>query len=462
MNPGAPNLTPGRCFGLLPGQKSCFLDAIMMNNSPQNTTRREFLKTSALIGGALIGPAILPGKLHGADDDAPLKIGLIGCGGRGTGAADQALKTDKNVTLTAMGDVFEEKIKESLEALQGQDPDKVKVDEAHRFVGLDAYQKVIDSGVDVVLLTTPPGFRPMHLKAAVAAGKHIFCEKPVATDAPGIRSVLESVEAARKKNLALVAGLCWRYNLAERALFERIHHGEIGAVRAVYATYYTGSVKPMPPASSRPAGMNDLEWQLRNWYNFGWLSGDGLVEQAVHAIDWMCWAMKDVPPVKAVAVGGRQIPAEGGNIFDHFEINYEYADGARGFVGSRQQADCASDNSATILGTKGEGRELGFAGMPFIKGETDWRYKGPRPNMYQIEHNELFASIRSGKPINDGIRMAHSTLAGIMGRMAAYTGQAITWDMALNSKESIAPPVIAWDAPAPVPPMAMPGKTKFI
>jgi predicted dehydrogenase len=283
----------------------------------------------------------------------------------------------------------------------------------------------------------------------------------VATDAPGVRSVLESVEAAKKKNLSLVAGLCWRYNLAERALFERIHAGDIGDVRAVYAKYYTGPVKPMPPASSRPADMKELEWQLHNWYNFNWLCGDSLVEQAVHAVDWMCWAMKDVPPVKAVAVGGRQIPAEGGNIFDHFEVNYEYADGARGFLGCRQQAGCANDNTAVILGTQGEGHEMGFAGMPYIKGKNPWRYKGQRPNMYQIEHNELFASIRSGNPINDGVRMTYSTLAGIMGRMAAYTGQEITWDMAMNSTENLTPPVIAWDAPAPYPPMAQPGKTKF-
>jgi myo-inositol 2-dehydrogenase / D-chiro-inositol 1-dehydrogenase len=434
----------------------------MIANSNENTTRREFLKTSALIGGALMAPAILPGKMYAGGNDAPLKVGLIGCGGRGTGAAGQALKADKNVTLTAMGDVFAEQIKSSLEALQKDQPDKVKVDEANQFVGLDAYQKVIDSGVDVVLLTTPPGFRPMHLKAAVAAGKHIFCEKPVATDGPGVRSVLESVAMARQKKLALVAGLCWRYNLAERALFERIHKGAIGTVRAVYAKYYTGTVKPMPPAANRPADMGELEWQLRNWYNFGWLSGDSLVEQAVHAVDWMCWAMKDVPPVKAVAVGGRQIPSPGGNIFDHFEVNYEYADGARGFLGSRQQSGCSNDNTAVILGTKGEGHEMGFASMPFIKGKSEWRYKGKRPNMYEVEHQELFASIRSGNPINDGIRMTYSTLAGLMGRMAAYTGQEITWDMAINSQENLAPTVIAWNAPAPVAPLAMPGKTKFI
>ena len=426
-----------------------------------STTRRQFLKTSALAGGALVAPAILKAQTP-ASDGPTLKIGLVGCGGRGTGAASQALNADKNVVLTAMADVFEDKIKSSLESLRHDLPDKVKVEEDHCFVGLDAYQKLIDSGVDVVLLATTPAFRPQHLKAAVAAGKHIFCEKPVATDAPGVRSVLETVAQAKEKKLSLVAGLCWRYNLAERALFERILDGKIGDVRVVYGTYYTGTVRPLPPASERPAGIGDLEWQLRHWYNFGWLSGDGYVEQAVHAVDWMLWAMRDAKPAKAIAVGGRQIPAEGGNIFDHFEVNYEFDGGARGFLGSRQQGGCANDNSATIFGTEGMGRELGFAGMPFITGKEHWRYSGQRPNMYQIEHNELFASIRSGQPINDGVRMANTTLAAIMGRMAAYTGQEITWDMALNSQEELVPAKLDWDTPIAVAPMARPGQTKFI
>jgi predicted dehydrogenase len=426
------------------------------------TTRRQFLKTSALAGGALVAPAILPGGANAAEDGPTLKIGLVGCGGRGTGAAGEALAADKNVVLTALADVFEEKLKASLEALRQQAPDKVRVEPDHCFVGLDAYQKLIDSGVDVVLLAEPPGFRPEHLKAAVAAGKHIFCEKPVATDAPGVRSVLETVAKAKEKNLVLVSGLCWRYNLAERALFQKILDGAIGAIRVVYATCYTGVVRAMPPASQRPATMGDLEWQLRSWYNFGWLSGDSLVEQAVHAVDWMLWALNDQPPQTALAVGGRQIPAPGGNIFDHFEVNYEFAGGVRGFIGSRQQSGCADDYTATILGTKGDARELGFGGLPFILGENKWRYQNPRPNMYQIEHNELFAAIRSGQPINDGLRMANTTLAAIMGRMAAYTGQEITWDMALNSQEKLVPEKLDWQTPIPVPSWAMPGKTKFV
>jgi len=356
-------------------------------------------------------------------------------------------------------------LKLSLRELEKDFPNKVKVDPEHQFVGLDAYQKVIDSGVDVVLLATPPGFRPQHLAAAVAAGKHIFCEKPVATDAPGIRSVLKSVEEAKRKKLALVAGFCWRYSAPERALFSRIVDGAIGDMRVFYGTYYTGPVKPMPPESERKPGMTDLEWQLHNWYNFNWLSGDSLVEQAIHAVDWMCWAMKDVPPLRAVAVGGRQIPALGGNIYDHFEVNYEYANGARGFLGSRQQTECANDNTATLYGTKGMAREMAFSGKPFIKADTEWHYDngGLRPkDMYDQEHDELFASIRRGEPINDGVRLAHSSMVGIMGRMAAYTGQVITWEKALNSREELVPANLKWDMPLATVPMAMPGKTKFV
>lgn len=430
----------------------------MNENSNSLDTRRSFLKkSSAVAAGTMVAPylALSPNTFANSQT---LKVGLVGCGGRGTGAAREALKADKNVVLTAVGDIFDKQIDGSLNALEREVGEKMKVE--GRFVGIDAYQKVIDSGVDVVVLATPPGFRPQHLKAAVAAGKHVFCEKPVATDAAGIRTALAAVEEAKKKNLGLGAGFCWRHNLAERGLFERIHAGDIGDVRVFYGTYYTGPVKPMPPANTRPPGMSDLEWQLRNWYNFVWLSGDGLVEQAVHAVDWMCWAFKDVPPLKAIAVGGRQIPAHGGNIFDHFEINYEYADGARAFLGCRQQVGCANDNTATIYGTKGTARELGFAGMPFIKGEKNWRYAGPRPNMYQVEHDELFASIRAGNPRNDGVRLCHSSMAAIMGRMAAYTGEEVTWEAALQAEDNLVPEKLDWDMNLPVPPLAMPGQNR--
>jgi myo-inositol 2-dehydrogenase / D-chiro-inositol 1-dehydrogenase len=431
------------------------------NNQNSFTTRRDFLKTSAVVGAALAAPAILPGRLFGAGNSETLRIGLIGCGGRGSGAAGQALKADPNVVLTAMGDAFPEPIHNSLKNLQEQSPDKVKVTPEKCFAGLDAYQKVIDSGVDVVLLATPPGFRPTHLDAAVKAGKHVFCEKPVATDAPGVRSVLESAKLAKEKNLSLVAGLCWRYEGARREFYQKIHDGAIGDLRCVYATYYTGPVKPMPPASDRPKGMGDLEWQIRNWYNFTWLGGDGLVEQAVHSVDKINWAMKDQPPLKAIAVGGRQTPNPGGNIYDHIFVVYEYPDDVKAFLGQRQISNCANDNSDYLMGSAGFGKIPGWQ-SPVIRGKETWRYRGPKTDMYQEEHNELFASIRSGNHINNGQWMSQSTLMAIMGRMAAYTGREISWEEAMNSQDRLVPEELDWKMKLDVAPMAVPGSTKLI
>ena len=433
----------------------------MNNNESSPTSRREFLKTSATAAAVLAAPAILGTKSSAASPGDTLKIGLIGCGGRGTGAAAQALKADPNVELYAVGDAFEKALSGSLKAVAAEaGADKVKVKPENKFVGLDAYQKVIASGVDVVVLATPPGFRPVHLRAAVEAGKHIFCEKPMATDAPGVRSVMESVRIAKERSLGLVAGFCWRYDYPLRELFKRIHDGEIGEVRAIYGTYLTGPVKPMPPESSRPEGITDLEWMVRNWYNFNWLGGDGFVEQAVHTCDWLAWVMKDAVPVTCTAVGGRQIPAHGGNIYDHIEANYVWADGTHGFLAQRQIPGCFSENHLTVIGSKGTGRI--DARGPIITGENPWRYRGEKPNMYQVEHNELFASIRSGKPINDGDRMAKSTLLGIMGRQAAYTGQQLTWEQILDSKQVLVPEIKDWNSRVVPEPMAMPGQTKFI
>ena len=431
-----------------------------MKTDKDTMTRRHFLKTSGKVT-ALAGFSIAK-HAYGANNDQ-IRVGLIGCGGRGSGAASQALSTRENVILTAMGDVFDDRLQSSRKYLKDSEQfgQRVQVPENACFVGLDAYQKVIGSGVDVVILATPPGFRPQHLRAAVDAGKHIFCEKPMATDAPGVRSVLESAARAKEKNLSLVAGFCWRYNLARRAFYQRIHQGAIGSIRAIYATYLTGPVKPMPPASSRPAGMSDVAWQLRNWYNFTWLSGDGLVEQACHSVDKIAWAMNGVLPLKAVATGGRQFPNNEGNIYDHIDVFYEFPDGVRAFMAQRQIRNCYSDNSDYLMGAAGTGTIKNWSD-PVIAGKESWHYTGPKGDMYQIEHDELFAAIRSGQPINDGIWMAHSTLMALMGRTAAYTGKEISWDEAMNSQEKRVPDNLTWDMELPIKPMAMPGETKFI
>jgi predicted dehydrogenase len=435
----------------------------MKTTSENFTSRREFLKTSALVGGVLAAPAILPGKIFAAENSETLRIGLIGCGGRGSGAASQALSADKNVALVAMGDAFEDRLENSLKNLRTSHPNKVTVTPEKCFVGLDAYQKVIDSGVDVVILATPPGFRPAHLKAAVGAGKHIFCEKPMATDAAGVRSVLASAEEAQQKKLSLVAGFCYRYNNGVRAIMQQIHDGAIGEIRALYTTYNTGYVwSPFP----RQPDWTDMKYQVKNWYYYTWLSGDHITEQAVHSLDKMAWAMKDVPPVKCVAHGGRQVrsAAEFGNIFDHFSVVYDYPNGVRGFHFSRQQNGCFNDNSDYFMGSDGLAHIVrAFSGPFVVKGKANWRFKEDKPSdMYQNEHDELFASIRNGKPINDGVRMAHSTLIAIMGRMAAYTGQEVTWEQALNSKEELLPQQMTWEAPVSVLPVAMPGETKLV
>jgi predicted dehydrogenase len=434
-----------------------------MKTSKENlTSRRDFIKSSALISGALAAPAILPSRIFAAENSDTLKIGLVGCGGRGTGAANNALKADKNVVLTAVADVFSDQADHSLKALQTDHADKIKVTPETKFIGLDAYQKLIASGVDVVLLATPPGFRPVHLKAAIDAGKHVFCEKPMATDAPGVHSVMESARVAKEKGLSLVAGFCWRYDAPRREFYKRVHDGAIGDLRAIYATYYAGQVKPMPAASTRPAGMSDVEWQLRNWYNFVWLSGDGYLEQACHSVDKIAWALKDQPPLTAVAVGGRQTANHEGNIFDHMFVVYEFPDDVRAFVGQRQIGQTYTDNSDYLMGSLGVGRSGWNA--PYIKANEKWRYKDPgdRVDMYQQEHNELFASIRNRKPINDGQWMAQSTMIGLMGRMAAYTGQEVTWEQAMNSQEKIVPENLEWNMKLGIAPMAMPGVTKLV
>lgn len=429
-----------------------------MTSPAQNSpSRRDFLKssTTAVAAGVLAGQ--LTPRVFAAGSDV-LKVGLIGCGGRGTGAASQALHADPNVKLTAMGDAFADKLQGSLQELKNSDVgEKVAVPTDHQFVGFDAYKRVIDSGVDVVLLTAPPHFRPAHLKYAVEKGKHVFAEKPVSVDGPGTRSVFETVRLAAEKRLALVSGLCWRYDPEKRATMQQVLDGAVGDIVAIQATYHTQTLKKFP----RQKEWSEMEFQLRNWQHFTWLSGDHNVEQHVHSLDKVAWAMKDQPPVLCYGVGGRQARTgeESGNVYDHFAICYEYANGVKAFASCRQMDGCQSDVSDHVFGTKGVCHV--FQHSVESAGKTTWKYKGPKGNMYQIEHDELFASIRNGNPINNGEYMTKSTLMAIMGRMAAYTGKTITWEQALNSKEDLTPKSYAWEK-IPVPTVAIPGVTQFV
>lgn len=431
--------------------------------------RRDFLKTTSALAaaGTLTGGLSIARGAH-ADGDDVLRIGLIGCGGRGTGAAVNAMRADKNCKLVAMADAFDDRLQRSLktlkkQALRMESPEKVAVEADHCFVGFDAGRKLIESDVDVVLLTEPPHFRPMHLKAAIDAGKHVFCEKPVAVDAPGVRSVLATAEEAKKKSLSIVSGLCWRYNLGVCETMKRILDGAIGEILSIQENYLTSSGWNR----DRKPTWSEMEYQVRNWPAFYWLSGDFNVEQHVHSLDKASWAMHDEPPVRAWGLGGRlvRVGPKNGNIYDHHAVTYEYPGGVHVHAYCRQIPGCHNDVSDIFTGTKGTANIL----KNRIEGENPWQYSGPKQSMYDLEHQKLFASIRSGVPINNGVYMARSTMLAILGRMVDYTGQALTWDQAINSQLDLSPERYAFDAAPPVLPeadgnypIALPGITKFI
>jgi myo-inositol 2-dehydrogenase / D-chiro-inositol 1-dehydrogenase len=428
-------------------------------NGPSKIERRDFIKKTGTAAGVLA--AGFPGIISAQTVTNALKVGLVGCGGRGSGAAAQALTADAGNELTAVADIDEVIVERAATRLKGSERfgSRVKID--HAFFGLDAYDKVINSGVDVVLLATPPGFRPQHLTAAVNANKHVFCEKPCATDSPGVREVIAAQKLAQSKNLSLVAGFCWRYNNMIQDAVQQIRNGAIGRLVAHYSTYYTNPVKPLPPESTRPAGMSDIEWQIRNWYNFTWVGGDSLVEQAVHNADKIMWIMNDQPPASGVGVGGRAVPANGGNIYDHFEVNYVWPNGYRVFLANRQATGCYNGTLDYVMGT--EGTLLLGSGQPRIEspdGKVKWQFQGQEYDMYQREHDVLFAAIRAGKPKNDDLNLATSSLLAIMGRHAAYSGQQVTWDQALNSQVSLVPKPIDWNGKHEVPGLAQPGRSQ--
>lgn len=409
-----------------------------------------------------------PSPVAGSDR---IKIGLIGCGGRGTGAAVQALRADPGLTLHALGDVFSERLDSALAGItaglqeSNLDPSaRVDVPAERRFLGFDAGQRVIESGVDAVLLCEYPQFRPRHIEAAIAAGKHVFAEKPIAVDAPGVRRVLAAAQAAHSGNLALGVGFCWRHHQGMKATFAQINSGAIGPVHTVHTTYHTSTLGRRP----RRAEWSDVEFQMRNWWHFTWISGDHIVEQAVHSIDRLSWAFKDELPLRVTCLGGRAARSgpEHGNAYDHFAAVYEYPGGRRGFHTTRQIDQCPSDNSDYVFAAGGQAEINGWKPVFRLSppdGDTrgTWKYRGPITDMYQNEHDALWASIRAGAPLNDGVRGAHSTLLAVMARMAAYTGQTITWDQALNSTEDLTPADLKF-GPLATPPIAIPGQTKFV
>ena len=419
-------------------------------------SRRDFLKTSTVAALA----ATLP-NAHAAGGDV-LRVGLVGCGGRGTGAATQALAADQNVKLTAMADAFEDRLDQSLAVLRDEKDisSKIDVPTERRFVGFDACAKLLASGVNVALLCTPPHFRPQHLRLAIEAGVHVFAEKPTAVERARSSFGLEDLRTRQAKET--VDRL--RSLSATRLRFSRDRQTD--SRRSGRRDHRHSSQRLSERAWSKPKrpDWTEMYYQMRNWYNFTWLSGDFNVEQHVHILDLSAWAFKDRYPVKAIGMGGRQILSgpEYGQIYDHFSVVYEYEDGAKIFGNCRQQPGCANDISAQVMGSLGKADLSERRGGLRIRGKERWQYDGPSNNMYQTEHDALFAGIRRGEPINDGESMAKSSLLAIMGRMAAYTGQIITWDMALNSTEDLSPSRYDWDAAPPASSVAEPGRTRFV
>ena len=427
-------------------------------------SRRSFLKTSAAASGAVVASGSL-GALRAASPvhqgGGKLKVGIVGVGGRGSGAAVQSIMADKENVLYAAGDAFVDRLESGLAGIQKSAEgagrkDQFQVPPERRFVGLDAIDQVLATGVDVVLLATPPGFRPMQIERAVEKGVHVFAEKPVATDAPGVRRVEKACELAKKKGVSVVSGLCYRYHDGRRATVKKLQEGAVGEILTMQGNYVTGELWFRPVEDNWSA----LQKQVRNWLYYTWLSCDHIGEQHIHTLDMLAWIKGDVYPKAATSLGGRQKRTDPkfGNVYDHFATTYEWEDGTRGIAQCRQQNNCWRDVNEYIYGTEGKANVFRHQ----IAGKDKWRYADKSRNMYQAEHDEMFAAIRAGKPINNGEYMCNSTLMAIMGRMAAYTGKRITWEQAHDSQEVLMPNLLTWDDEPPEHPIAIPGVTKFV
>lgn len=436
-------------------------------NDSRRTSRRQFLvRSTALAGTAMAGSLAIGRSAHAAGSDS-LKIGLIGCGGRGSGAVVSALSVNRGAKLTAMADPFADRMENARKALKRRAGDQVAVDDDHCFADFYGYRKLLESGVDVALLAEPPHFRPMHVAACIDAGVHVFAEKPMAVDAPGVRQVLAAGEKARQKNLSFVSGFETRYSTSTREAIQRLRDGQIGDVVSIQTSYNTGPLWHR----GRGADWTEMQFQMRNWYYFTWLSGDHIVEQHVHYNDLVGWVMQDKPPLSAWGYGGRQVrtAAKWGDIFDHHAVVYEYPGGVHYYAFTRQQPGCFNGHSKLVAGTKGQMSAVRGWTITDLSGKPLWtaprQQKGSEINCFE----EMFAAMKQGKPINDSLSMARSTMSAILGRMATHGGQRVTWDEAYASKLVLAPKSYAWDADPPVLPgpdgkypQPMPGVTKVL
>jgi predicted dehydrogenase len=428
-----------------------------VNSDAPAQDRRDFLKATGVAAGAALATTLATPAVHAAGTDS-IKVGIIGCGGRGSGAGTDVLRAAKGVSIVALGDVFKDRVdgcRRSLEDFIGED------DEAKRLgntvdvggnchVGLDAYKKVIDTpGLNYVILATPPGFRPDHIKYTIEKGKHLFTEKPVGVDGPGIRKVMDAYQSALKKKLGVGAGTQRRHQTGYLETIKRVHDGDIGDIVGGRCYWMQGILWKR----ARQAGMSDVAYQIHNWYNFPWLCGDHIVEQHVHNIDVINWATK-AHPVRAVGMGYRTRTDPGyGSIYDFFAIDFEYPKGVHVLSMCRQISNCANSVSEALVGTKGTCQVNAYQ----INGKSIMgRRRDNRP--YVQEHTDLIASLRKNEPINELKNVAESTLTAIMGRMSAYTGRAVTWDAALKSTEDLMPAGLTWDMRLAEPQVAVPGR----
>jgi predicted dehydrogenase len=438
-----------------------------MKTQLNRLSRREFVKTTTALSLGISGHLGLGIHAQGSDI---LKVGLIGCGGRGRGAARNILEAAPGIELHSLGDLFPEPLdaafqqltKEPLEGRASELGNQVKITRERCFVGFDAYQKVIDTGVDIVLMATPPNFRPIHLAAAVDASVHSFIEKPVAVDPVGVRDVIATSELAKEKNLSVVAGTQRRHSNLCLEMIKRIHRGDIGEISGgqtyflIHNTPWLGKHR-----RERQPAWSDMEWQCRCWYWFNWLSGDHIVEQFVHSLDFMNWALGS-NPVSCLGVGGREVRKglDYGNIFDHFAIEYEYPGDIRISAMCRQIDTCTNRIADRVVGTQGIADLDGTSAT--IKGGSPFKFEGPENQSQVQEHTDMIHGIRSGLPLNHGKRIAESSLTAIMGRMSAYTGLEVKWDWVLNeSKLDLSPPSYEF-GDLPVRPVPVPGTTPLV
>ena len=424
---------------------------LSLNDGGQS--RRRFVKNSALVSGGLVASQLPVAVAANVVGDDSIKIAVVGCGGRGTGAVGQALSTNANVKLVAMADAFQNRLDESFKNINAKfgNSGKIDVPKEHQFIGFDAYKQATDLA-DVVLLATPPGFRPQHFGYAVKNNKHVFMEKPVATDAPGIRKVLKYAKIAKEKKLNVVVGLQRHYQTNYRKIIEKIRSGAIGDIISGQVYWNSGGVW----VKAREEGQTEMQYQMKNWYYFNWLCGDHILEQHIHNIDVANWFIGDYPTT-AQGMGGREVRKgkDHGQIFDHHFVEFTYPSGAVISSQCRHQPGTLSRVDEVFQGTKGtsftSGGNKGI--LKDYNGGKIYSHRGAEdPNPYQVEHDELFAAINAGNVINNAEYGAKSTLTAIMGRMATYSGQVITWQQALNSEIQLVPDQLSWDAEPPVMP----------